>query len=756
MRRLILNLFGNRKAARGRSGRPSQKHRLLLEPLEDRSLMSVLLVDPQIAPRGGAFATISAAVNAAHNGDTINVVPGTYHEGVDVTKSVTIIGGVHFGLGIGQFGPSIVLANPASTGFAFDANNITVENFTISQEADAIRTDAAFSGFHVLNDNFVDDQSGVHLNTSLDPLAQTSTISGNTFTFDNHGVAAHDDVLIDNGGARNVVISGNFFHASEIDASISVAAKNQSSNVQIVNNRFSSASGIVIANTDKAKVDNNIFANPAGGDGVFVAGGVTNSEVAGNTLTTSQTLTGILLAEGVVQTANSGNTIAKNTLVGFGTGILLSGSSQTILSGNDVAGSQKDGIELTSTATTSTVSGNTVFQSGLAGIHLASAKGSTVSNNTIEDSGQSGVFLDGASSNMVVANRVNDSGGDGITLSHANGNTISNNTTDDNTLSGILLNGASGNTLLGNVAIHNLAQSGTSAGISLQSSTGNTLTSNEVEFTQDTAFYLVRSNSNSLSNNTARFDNTGFDLDHATNNTLSGNVASHDRQGGFQLGDFATGNTLSGDTAQNDAFGFSADGLAVGNTPGGNTLTHDVASNNQSDGFLIFHGANTLSNDVANGNGNFGFDLVEVSGSSLKANTANNNLMSGFFFHGTGVGNTVSGNTANNNLGDGFHLQDIGTSTIAGNTADGNATNGISLVAGSKNTLSGNTADNNSGGDGIRVDAASAGNTITGNTALGNGYAVVGGFDLFDGSLTTTHNAWSNNKARTRNPFGLQ
>jgi hypothetical protein len=44
-------------------------------------------------------------------------------------------------------------------------------------------------------------------------------------------------------------------------------------------------------------------------------------------------------------------------------------------------------------------------------------------------------------------------------------------------------------------------------------------------------------------------------------------------------------------------------------------------------------------------------------------------------------------------------------------------------------------------------------NTISGNTATGNGNAF-GGFDLFDDPSNTT-NTWTNNKAGTRSPAGL-
>ncbi|HZY83519.1 MAG TPA: right-handed parallel beta-helix repeat-containing protein [Gemmataceae bacterium] len=83
--------LGKRKGrASGRARTPTFIARL--EALEDRSLLTTLVVSPGgIVP--GSFSSIQAAVNAAANsGDTVQVDPGTYTEQVTINKSLTVEG----------------------------------------------------------------------------------------------------------------------------------------------------------------------------------------------------------------------------------------------------------------------------------------------------------------------------------------------------------------------------------------------------------------------------------------------------------------------------------------------------------------------------------------------------------------------------------------------------------------------------------------------------------------------------------------
>src|SRR5262245_22848987 len=91
----------------------STRHRLHFEALETRDMLAAtLFVDPSVAPSGSIFAKINDAIAAAHLGDTIKVVGGTYTENVVVDKTLTLVGGqVRVP---GQSGASIV--TPATPG----------------------------------------------------------------------------------------------------------------------------------------------------------------------------------------------------------------------------------------------------------------------------------------------------------------------------------------------------------------------------------------------------------------------------------------------------------------------------------------------------------------------------------------------------------------------------------------------------------------------------------------------------------------
>src|SRR5262245_41936062 len=122
---------------------------------------ATLWVDPNVAPASGIFSTIGAAVAAAHAGDTVTVLAGTYAGSVVVNKTLTLIGG-QVRAGGEPVGPTVLDANSASFGFDVVANGVTIKNFTIKRSfITGVLVEASVSGANILNDTFLDDNFGV-------------------------------------------------------------------------------------------------------------------------------------------------------------------------------------------------------------------------------------------------------------------------------------------------------------------------------------------------------------------------------------------------------------------------------------------------------------------------------------------------------------------------------------------------------------------------------------------------------------------
>jgi len=130
-------------------------------------------------------------------------------------------------------------------------------------------------------------------------------------------------------------------------------------------------------------------------------------------------------------------TIAENTIYSSGsTGIFLSFSGNSVVSGNICLSNNSYGIRISGTGgTNNTIVGNIVGNNTY-GIYLFNVSNNTVTGNTIFSSYWSGIYLTNNSGNIVTGNLIKDS------------STASNNSYDD-----IFLNGASNNIISNNVII---------------------------------------------------------------------------------------------------------------------------------------------------------------------------------------------------------------------------------------------------------------------------------------------------------------
>jgi len=618
----------------------ARRRGLGFEALEDRRVLATLWVDPNVNPPTAAiFSTIGAAVTAAHSGDTVKVVAGTYFEQVNVNKPLTLIGGQVRAVGE-PTGASIVrplIPLFGGIGFVLQANNVTVKNFTIRQETTGVQTSPLFAGFHILHNRFIDDVDGIDLNTSSAATAAMSTISRNKFTTENSGLALEAGIF-SHGGLRNVTISGNTFEARHTLASIEIRGDSPSANVQIASNVIAPDAGIAVANISRSKInDNRLFVTST--NVIWLAGGVTNTEVANNSMLTlsDPVLDGIALDQALVAVPDTGNRISGNTISGYERGIVLQNASQNTVVSNAVVQSNTNGIYL-NLASSNTVSSNTLADNADAGILLIGSVGNTLSKNALTDN-HDGIELDGSNGNMLWGNNSLSNNGSGFFLSHSDQNTLSGNNSrlDD-------------------------------AGFGLSASSNNKLLSNTArKCTDDEGFEVgFMSQQNLLSGNMSDSDFSCF----GDSNTLTKNTS---KNGGIRVsGQFntITMNTVSGSIGDGIYLTGASNCLVKGNMVLGN-LRNGIVLDSCS--------GNTVSSNIVKNNQADGIQLTSATGNVISANMATDSDLNGIDVDALSTGNTISGNTAMEN-GDAFGGFDLLDHSLGGGTA------------GTANTWAGNKA----------------------------------------------------------------
>ena len=376
--------------------------------LEERRVLSATW---WVGTYNANFPDIQSAVNAAANGDTIKVEPGTYTNtgfpapAVTVNKSLTIYGGQQRD-NTQAPGPSIVASD--SVGFSLTTSNITVSNFTFQPQtsnnsaAVGIATDSGHSGYKISGNTFSGEIDGILLNTQLDSAAIPSSVTGNKFVNNGEGIYS-------NLATRNTTISSNTF-SGDITASLLLNGSLVSTNVQILNNSIVNDAPILLVNATGSKINGNTVSNSNSaivGASIYL-GGVTTTQVDHNLLsapTAIPPVNGIQVSSFDGSPSSGNDDISGNNITGpYLEGIFVVAANSNSISSNSIKGAVEDGIDLVNAATLNTISNNGISANGRDGILFNSSSGNTVSNNSVTGNTENGIQLIASNTILVSGN----------------------------------------------------------------------------------------------------------------------------------------------------------------------------------------------------------------------------------------------------------------------------------------------------------------------------------------------------------------
>jgi parallel beta-helix repeat protein len=334
----------------------------------------------------GNYSTIQAAVDAAGNGDIINVAAGTYTEPITISKKITLTG-----------------AGPGST-FIIGASTNTI---TLNTGAEL----AQISGFRIIGAS----NAGVYCQNAGHPSITNNLISGNFY-----------GIYITSGypSVTSNTISGNstgirYQTSGTFSITANIISGNSGDGIYCLsgspNISYNSISGNNYGINCSTSGSPNITYNSISGNsyGIYSYGlpTITNNTISGN-------------SSGNIDATGSGNpTITYNIISGGGGGI--SSSSPATITNNIISGSIScsssgfstitcntiSGGGISCTGGTSTVINNVISGSDSHGISLTKA-GSTITNNTI--SGNASYGINCSDSSPTITNNIisgNNNGG---------------------------------------------------------------------------------------------------------------------------------------------------------------------------------------------------------------------------------------------------------------------------------------------------------------------------------------------------------
>ncbi|VVB91260.1 Cell surface glycoprotein [uncultured archaeon] len=689
-----------------------------------------------VNPGGGAnYTKIQDAIDNANAGDTIEVQSGTYHENVNVTKQLIMMG-VDTGGGM-----PVVSAGGSGSAIKLAADGITLKGF-IATGAGNVRGNAGISissSNNEVSENIVMNNNRIGmLLTGSNNIVSNSTISGNVF-----------GIIL--ASPNNIVTSNDINNNNDTGLLINPANNNSGYSNTINNNRFNNTNNAGIFgdtisintwNTTETAGTNilggsytggNFWANPGGTgfsqtcadvnkDGICDSSFVLDSSnidylpLAFNiappasitnltNITYNQTFINWTWTDPsdvdfskvmIYLNGNFQNNVTNGVRYYNATGLTPSTTYEISTRTVDIA-SNINPTWVNRTATTAPLLVLRVhnINKGTNYITIQGAINDASPGDEIQvDSGTyyehvevtKSVSLIGAGAEVTIVNASDPNAT--VFLIAANYVNISGFTATGGWNGFSNSYGANNYANISNNNIHS-----NSYGIFLINSSGNTLKDNIVNSNSNYGIFLwSSSNYNALINNTASYNNGfGIDVGLSTGNNIIDNTLSNNNKHGIYLGTSNNNNLLNNIVASNNMRGIMLD------NSNNNTLTNNNASLNNLAGIMLGNSSsyNILTNNSANFNGNIGIIIASFSSNNtLHSNIVDSNNY-GIRMSSFSNNNTLIENIANSNHYYGIDVNlSSNDNSLIGNKILNNSKYGIYVNLSSNNTIYNNIFNN--------------------------------------------------------------
>jgi hypothetical protein len=281
-----------------------------VEKIDGAGTANILLVG------NDGYATIQDAIDAASDGDTILVAPGTYNDSITIDKSITLLGAQAgtAGTGSARAGGESVIDGGGQFDLTINADNVTIDGFEIRNfyrdgirvytalgekpgdpSIDAYRTGVTITNNWIHSEATTGQHNGILLGESpTGYVTETAEVNGLNISGNYITIAAPDNL------GRGLAFTSHFsfvtFKDTVIDSNIVMAA---------TSNALFSGGVTSTFKFDSPQLTNNQFT------GTFNSYNLFDAEVSGNTFT------GIVLI-GIDQSTVEGNTFNSTGYYGLG------------------------------------------------------------------------------------------------------------------------------------------------------------------------------------------------------------------------------------------------------------------------------------------------------------------------------------------------------------------------------------------------------------------------------------------------------